>query len=206
VKRLMVLATRNRGKVREIEALLADLDIEVFSLEAFPQMPEVIEDGKTFDENAAKKARAVAEATGKMALADDSGLEVDALNGAPGVLSARYSGDGATDAANNAKLLEELRGVPDDRRGCRFRCVMVLYHPSGRCLRTEGTCEGKIAPSPRGGYGFGYDPVFLLPDLGLTMAQLPPERKNRLSHRAMALEEMKRRLPGFLADIGDVAG
>ena len=165
------------------------------------ELPEILEDGDTFFENAMKKARTVAEVTGLMALADDSGLEVDALNGAPGVRSARFAGPEASDADNNRKLLRELRDVPDGKRSSRFRCVMVLYHPSGRWISAEGSCEGMITQKPRGNSGFGYDPIFFVPEMGKTMAQIGPEEKNRISHRGGALRELKKKMPSFLQSI-----
>ncbi len=197
-EKILVLATRNPGKLRELKALLQDLDLEVKGLEEFPEAPEVIETGQTFFENAFQKAREIALATGHLAMADDSGLEVDALGGAPGVFSARYAGPKASDEENIKKLLKELEGVPLERRTARFRCVIVVYHPSGHWFKAEGTWEGLIALEPRGEGGFGYDPVFLIPDLGKTAAEIPPELKNQLSHRAKALAEMKYKLPSFL--------
>jgi XTP/dITP diphosphohydrolase len=198
MKTRILLATRNSGKIAELRAMLSDLDLEVLSLDEVPEAPEVAEDGATFRDNALKKAKAVADATGLMTLADDSGLEVDALNGSPGVYSARYAGDHADDMANNTKLLSELEGVPADRRSARFRCVIVVYHPSGRWIDLDGKCEGRIAGRPTGEQGFGYDPVFFLPGLGKTMAQLTPEEKNSLSHRGAAFKKLRKELPGFL--------
>jgi XTP/dITP diphosphohydrolase len=198
MKTRILLATRNSGKIAELRAMLSDLDLEVLSLDEVPEAPEVAEDGATFRDNALKKAKAVADATGLMTLADDSGLEVDALNGSPGVYSARYAGDHADDMANNTKLLSELEGVPADRRSARFRCVIVVYHPSDRWIDLDGKCEGRIAGRPTGEQGFGYDPVFFLPGLGKTMAQLTPEEKNSLSHRGAAFKKLRKELPGFL--------
>ena len=199
MKRKLILATRNKDKLKEIQALLSDLDIDIVSLDEAENAPHVVEDGKTFMENAFKKAKVIAEATGIMALADDSGLEVDALDGAPGVYSARYSGENASDASNNEKLLADLEGVPAGKRSARFSCVIVVYHPSGRWISTEDKCEGEITEKSIGDRGFGYDPVFYLPSLNCTMAQLSAEEKNRLSHRGKALEKLKSELPGFLA-------
>ena len=199
MKRKLILATRNKDKLKEIQALLSDLDIDIMSLDEAENAPHVVEDGKTFMENAFKKAKVIAEATGIMALADDSGLEVDALDGAPGVYSARYSGENASDASNNEKLLADLEGVPAGKRSARFSCVIVVYHPSGRWISTEDKCEGEITEKSIGDRGFGYDPVFYLPSLNCTMAQLSAEEKNRLSHRGKALEKLKSELPGFLA-------
>jgi len=199
MKRKLILATRNKDKLKEIQALLSDLDIDIMSLDEAENAPHVVEDGKTFMENAFKKAKVIAEATGIMALADDSGLEVDALDGAPGVYSARYSGENASDASNNEKLLADLEGVPAGKRSAHFSCVIVVYHPSGRWISTEDKCEGEITEKSIGDRGFGYDPVFYLPSLNCTMAQLSAEEKNRLSHRGKALEKLKSELPGFLA-------
>jgi len=206
MKTTLILATCNRGKVKEIRALLSDLDIEVISLDEVKDAPHVVEDGKTFMENAFKKARLISEATGMMTLADDSGLEVDALGKAPGVYSARYSGENATDALNNEKLLLKLERVSQDKRTARFRCVLVVYHPSGQWISTEGRCEGKIARSPIGTQGFGYDPVFYLPALHRTMAQLSPEEKNSLSHRGKALAKLKTELAPFLEKVSEKGG
>ena len=197
----MILATRNKGKLKEIQVLLSDFDIDIMSLDEAENAPHVVEDGKTFMENAFKKAKVIAEATGIMALADDSGLEVDALDGAPGVHSARYSGENASDASNNEKLLADLEGVYSGKRNAHFSCVVVVYHPSGRWISTESKCEGEIAMNPVGDRGFGYDPVFYLPSLNRTMAQLSPEEKNSLSHRGKALEKLKAKLPDFLSQL-----
>ena len=194
----LVLATRNKGKVREFRALLRDFPLEIRSLEEFPEAPEVQETGKTFLDNAFKKAYEIAKALGCLALADDSGLEVDALGGAPGVYSARYAGEAATDEENNRKLLKELEGVPLNKRTARFRCVIVVCDPHGAWLKAEGTWEGLITFEPRGHFGFGYDPVFLIPELGKTAAEIPPKLKNQLSHRANALRELLNLLPSFL--------
>jgi XTP/dITP diphosphohydrolase len=189
-----VLASRNQGKTGEIQAMLADLGISLFSLKDYPEIPEIVEDGKSFLENALKKGRTVAEATGEIVLADDSGLEVDALRGAPGIYSARYAGNDADDLQNNRKLLHDLKGVPAANRGAAFRCVLVLYLPDGHYEAFEGRWEGRIAEAPVGKGGFGYDPLFFLPGEGMTVAQLSPEVKNRVSHRAQAFAKLKERL------------
>ena len=201
MKRKLILATRNKGKLKEIQVLLSDLDIDIMSLDEAENAPHVVEDGKTFMENAFKKAKVIAEATGIMALADDSGLEVDALDGAPGIHSARYSGENASDASNNNKLLADLKGVSSEKRGAHFSCVIIVYHPSGRWISTEARCEGEITTNPSGDQGFGYDPVFYIPSIKRTMAQLSPEEKNSLSHRGKALEKLKAELPNFLAQL-----
>lgn len=174
--------------------MLADLGISLFSLNDYPEIPEIVEDGKSFLENALKKGRAVAEATREIVLADDSGLEVDALGGAPGIYSARYAGNDADDLLNNRKLLYDLKGVPAANRGAAFRCVLVLYPPDGRYEAFEGRWEGRIAEVPVGKGGFGYDPLFFLPGEGMTVAQLSAEVKNRVSHRAQAFAKLKERL------------
>jgi XTP/dITP diphosphohydrolase len=184
----IVLATGNKGKIREFTGLLEGVFGRIISLNDLESPPDVVEDGRTFRENALKKARAIAAYTGLPVLADDSGLEVEALGGRPGVYSARYAGEGATDRDNIRKLLSELSGV--ENRSARFVCVLALVTPDGREITAEGTCEGVILTEPRGEGGFGYDPVFFLPELGKTMAELPPEIKNTLSHRARAAESL----------------
>jgi XTP/dITP diphosphohydrolase len=185
---IIVLATRNRGKVREIEPLLSGLPVRVRTLDDYPDVPILAEPGRTFEANASGKATAVAQLTGEVALADDSGLEVDALGGAPGVDSATFLGPTATDEDRNAWVLGRLRGLAEGLRAARYRAVVAIARPSGEAKTFEGTCEGRIADAPRGHYGFGYDPIFLVPAYGRTMAELPPEIKNQISHRARALE------------------
>lgn len=183
----LLVATRNAGKLREIARLLEGPGVAVLGLADVPGAPEVVEDGETFLANARKKAWALAEATGLPALADDSGLEVHALGGRPGVHSARYAGPGATDAANNEKLLGELAGVPAAERGAAFACAMVLAVPGGGEALAEGRLPGRMLEELRGAGGFGYDPLFLVEAEGLTLAELDLDAKNRLSHRAQAL-------------------
>ena len=187
----IVIATFNRGKVREIEQVCSALPFEFLSLSSFSNPPRVVEDGKTYRENATKKATAIARFTGLWTLADDSGIEVDALNGKPGVLSARYAGEDATDADNNKKLLDELANVPQQKRTARYRASIVLASPQKVEAEADGVCEGVIGSEPRGANGFGYDPLFIVPEYNKTMAELPPEIKNRISHRARALENIK---------------
>jgi len=181
-----VLATRNQGKVREFIELMRELPIQVYSLDAFPQIGELPEDGLTYTENAISKAFAVAHLTGRIAVADDSGIEVDALDGGPGPQSRRFLGDHASDAARNARILKLLHPVSSERRTARYRAVVAVALPRGDVRTFEGTCEGKVATAPRGSGGFGYDPIFLVPAYGKTMAQLPLAVKNRISHRARA--------------------
>ena len=186
-----VVATRNRGKLREIVPLLAGLPFTLHTIDDLAPDAELREDGDTFEANALAKARQAARATGLPAIADDSGLEVEALSGAPGVHSARYAGLPSDDARNNAKLLEALRDVPAPRRAARFRCVAVFVDPArGIELVRAGECSGEILNAPRGDLGFGYDPLFVVPALGRTMAELPLDEKNRLSHRAAAFRAL----------------
>ncbi|MCF8082295.1 MAG: XTP/dITP diphosphatase [Deltaproteobacteria bacterium] len=187
--RPLVLATRNRGKAAEYRALFSGMDVEIRDLSFFGPIPEVKEDGDTFEDNAVKKARFTARVLGLPAVADDSGLMVKALNGRPGVHSARYAGEGATDAANNRKLLQEMNGVRE--RAAAFVCVIVIAVPRGPALVYEGRCEGVIAPEMSGTDGFGYDPVFYYPPAGKTFAEMSREEKNRVSHRGKAMAEMK---------------
>lgn len=182
----LVLATRNKNKVAEISRLLDGAGVVCETLDAHPGVPEVEEDRPTLEGNADKKALEVARATGQWALADDTGLEVDALGGAPGVISARWAGPGCTYADNCAKLLRETAGVPAAKRGARFRTVMSLASPDGTVSRVEGRLDGAVAEAARGTGGFGYDPVFVLPD-GRTLAELSPDEKNAISHRGLAL-------------------
>lgn len=192
--RQIILATRNRGKIREVRAELQDAGLDILTLENERGIPDVVEDGKTFLENALKKAKTLSEITGKAAVADDSGLEVDILGGKPGVFSSRYAGPGATDEANIQKLLDDLEGVPEEKRGACFRAVIVLYRPGGDYDVFEDTLRGRIAFRPEGRNGFGYDPVFYVPEYGMTAAQMPPELKNRISHRGKALRSLKKSL------------
>ncbi len=189
--RRLVIATRNQDKAREIAAMLADLPFEFASLLDYPDAPEVEETGATFAQNAVLKARAYAGYTGELTLADDSGLEVDALDGAPGVLSSRFA---PTDPERIAKLLDLMKDVPDGRRSARFRCAAAIADPAGRVETCEDTVEGLIAPEPKGDNGFGYDPVFYLPGLGKHMAQLSPDEKNAISHRGRAIRKAKQLL------------
>ena len=171
--------------------MLEEIGVDCKSLNDYENLPEVIEDGQSFFENALKKAKAVSEWTGEAVLADDSGLEVKALGGAPGIFSARYAGNSAEDDDNIKKLLENLKGVPEDKRDGAFRCVLVLYYPDGHYKHFEGSWEGRIAEVPAGTGGFGYDPVFYLPESGVTVAELPREKKNAMSHRAKAFRQLK---------------
>ncbi len=195
----VLIATHNRGKLIEYQQLLAGLPVDLLTLDDVGIQHDVDETGTTFSENARVKALAYARASGLLTLADDSGLEVDALGGEPGVYSKRYAGDAATDAERNAFLLAKLRGVPRERRGARFRCVIALASPAGEIWESAGACEGEILFAPRGTHGFGYDPVFYFPELGKTMAELPTAEKNRISHRARAAEGARKRLEELIA-------
>jgi len=181
----ILIATHNRGKLREYQEMLGDLSVGLITLEDIGLTESLEETGQTFDENARLKAQTYALASGLLTLADDSGLEVDALQGAPGVRSARFGAP--DDVARYQLLLSHLEGVPDSERAARFRCVVALATPQGGIYTAEGCCEGHIGRQPAGEYGFGYDPVFIVAGRGVTMAQLPPEEKNRISHRARAL-------------------
>ena len=183
----LVAATRNPGKLAEIRGLLSRLDVTVRALDDYSGAPEPEETGATFRENAVIKATAAASFTGEVAVADDSGLVVDALGGAPGVMSARYGGNGASDQEKYEKLLAEMEGVLDAERTARFVCVVAVASPDGSVGSAEGVVEGAIARAPRGTGGFGYDPVFFVPELGMTFGELPPSTKNSMSHRARAL-------------------
>jgi len=187
MNKTVLLATRNRHKQKELQDMLADLDIRVMSLADVPALPEVEEDGETFAENAAKKARVTAESSGEICLADDSGLVVDALDGRPGVYSARFAGPGASDEENNALLLQMLREVPEEKRGARFVCVIAIAVPRGKLYLVEGTCPGKIGFVPGGAGGFGYDPLFIPQGYRQSFAELGDGVKNTISHRARAL-------------------
>lgn len=187
----LVLATGNRGKIREIRDLLSGLSVEVLTRDGFDAWPELEETGDTFEENAAVKAVTLSGWAGIPALADDSGLEVKALGGAPGVMSARYAGMQGDDDANIARLLEEMEGVPADERGARFVCVLVLASTDGRTLEVRETCEGAVTTAPRGELGFGYDPVFLPAGMDRTMAELSLAEKNAISHRGKALRRLR---------------
>lgn len=196
--RTIVVATKNQGKVAEIKGALDHLGVSVMALSEFSPVAEAVEDGQTFEENAVIKARYYAAHTGHACLADDSGLEVDALGGAPGVFSARYAGEHADDEANNRKLLEALRDVPAERRTARFRCVLALVDENNVVITADGSCEGFILEAPRGHGGFGYDPLFYMSELGKTLAEVSVAEKNKISHRGQALRNLVRKIEGQL--------
>lgn len=194
----IIIGTHNRKKQREIEQILLGLPVSLRSLCDYPAAPEVDESGTTFEENAVKKATQLADALGQWVMADDSGLEVEALAGRPGVHSARYAGPEQNDARNIAKLLEEMKDVPQARRAARFVCVIALAAPGKTLFTVRGECTGQITFAPRGHNGFGYDPVFFYPPLGKTFAELEPSIKNQVSHRARALNEFRQKLERLL--------
>jgi XTP/dITP diphosphohydrolase len=189
--RRVLLATSNPHKVREISELLAGIPLDIRALSDYPGIPTFPEDGKTYGENSLKKALWVMEKTLELTLADDSGLEVDALDGAPGIFSSRFGGEGLSFPQKSEIILSLLAGIPEDRRTARFVCSVTLAFPGGRTETFNGTCEGLIAHEPRGERGFGYDPIFLLPGSGRTMAELSPAEKNEISHRARAVKKAR---------------
>ncbi|MBP3949693.1 XTP/dITP diphosphatase [Bacillus suaedae] len=184
----VIIATLNEGKVKEFKQLFGSKNWSVKSLRDFPEVEEVVEDGQTFAENAKKKAEALSNRLGKMVIADDSGLIVDALDGRPGIYSARYAGEEKDDKANIDKVLNELADLPSEDRTARFFCAMAVARPNEETLIYEGTCEGRITMEVIGENGFGYDPIFFIPELQKTMAELSPVQKNERSHRAKAIQ------------------
>lgn len=195
----IILATANAHKLKEFRTMLGGLDVTLGCLADFQDCPEIIEDGHTFEKNALIKARTVAAHTGRLSMADDSGLEVDILDGRPGIYSARYAGPGADDHDNNIKLLKELDGLPPSKRGARFTCVIAIVDPAGNEAVVAGHCRGTIINDLKGAQGFGYDPLFLHEASGKTFAEMDAAQKNRVSHRFQAIRELKKMLPGFLS-------
>ena len=187
----LVLGTGNKGKIKEFQNLLPDENLTLLSWKDFDYSFSVVEDGKTFQENALKKAEITARVTGEISIADDSGLEVDFLECRPGIFSARFAGPNASDEENNAKLLKEMEAVPTAQRGARFVCVIVICSPTGKWEGVEGERRGVITEAPRGENGFGYDPLFFVPELGKTFAELSREEKNQISHRAEAVKKFR---------------
>lgn len=194
MEKKIIFATKNKDKMKEIRMILGDLKIPILSMEEAGIDLEIAEDGTTFEENAVIKARAVEEKTGAIVLADDSGLEIDYLNKEPGVYSARYMGEDTSYEIKNQNLIDRLEGVPDEKRTARFVCVIAAALPDGRILTSRGTIEGIIGYESRGEGGFGYDPIFYLPEYGCSTAELTPEKKNELSHRGKALRAMREQL------------
>ncbi|OWZ83744.1 XTP/dITP diphosphatase [Natranaerobius trueperi] len=197
----LILGSRNKGKVSEFKSLLANFPIEVYSLEDYPGIGDIEETGVTFKENALIKARTIANKTNKLTIADDSGLEVDALNYEPGVYSARYSGENASDKDNINKLLDKLKNIPYEKRTARFKCVMALSHPQISNRVVEGACEGYILDYERGNKGFGYDPVFYYPRYDKTFSELSKEEKSNISHRGKALEKLLPKLRDIICKL-----
>lgn len=193
----IVVASRNKKKVEELRRILEGPNLTLLSINDFPELEEVVEDGETFEENALKKARYVCRKTGIPALADDSGLEVESLGGKPGVRSARYAGENATDEDNVRKLLEEMKEIPMENRKARFVCLIALVFPNGEERVFFGCVNGTIAKEPRGKFGFGYDPVFIPNGYERTFAEMTPEEKDKLSHRREALDKLKKFLIQF---------
>ncbi|WP_353990171.1 XTP/dITP diphosphatase [Pediococcus argentinicus] len=196
MEKTIVIATKNEGKLREFKEVFAKKGIEVKSLQDFPEHSEIAETGLTFEENARLKAEGYAEVTGLSVLADDSGLQIDALHGRPGIFSARYAGN-HDDAANNAKVLMEMGGIPDEKRTANFHTTLVLRKPDGQELIGNGDVHGRILGVPRGNNGFGYDPLFYLPEKGKTFAELTSDEKNQVSHRGRAIEDLMERFDEF---------
>jgi len=189
--RKIVIASNNAGKIKEIQNILGNNKFEFLSLKDVEFYQEILEDQDSFEGNAYKKAKSVARVINEIILADDSGLEVDILNGQPGVFSARFSGENATDEKNNEKLLKMMEGVPEEKRGAQFRCVLVLMLPNGKSFKVEGICRGRIADRPYGNEGFGYDPIFIPEGYNITFGQMGKDEKNRISHRFLALKKLK---------------
>lgn len=187
----IIFATGNAGKMKEIRNILSDLPVQVLSMKEVGIQTDIVEDGKTFAENAVIKARAIMQLTGEVVLADDSGLEIDYLNKEPGIYSARYMGEDTSYRIKNANLIQRLEGVPDEERTARFVCAIAAAFPDGTVKTTEGTIEGRIGNEEKGENGFGYDPIFYVPEFGCTTAELSEEQKNEISHRGKALTEMK---------------
>lgn len=200
----IVLATRNKKKVEEMSRILSGMDINILTLDDFTTCPEVEEDANTFEGNAVKKALAITKCTNKIAVADDSGLEVYALNGAPGVMSARYAGEGADDVANIGKLLNEMKDIPDEQRGARFVCYIALAYPNGKTETFFGFAEGRIGREPRGRMGFGYDPVFYPTGYNKTFAEMLPDEKDALSHRGKAIEKFKEYMKSHYSEYKEI--
>lgn len=196
----IIFATKNEDKLREIRMILSDLGVPLVSMKEAGVSAEIEENGKSFEENAVIKAKAVMELTGETVLADDSGLQIDYLDGAPGIYSARFMGEDTSYDVKNTALLEKLEGVPDEKRTARFVCAIACALPDGRILTCRETMEGRIGYEIKGENGFGYDPIFFLPEYGCTSAEIPPEKKNELSHRGKALRSMREKLKEVLSE------
>lgn len=197
----IIFATKNKGKIKEINAIMSDMNIEVISMEEAGINVDVVEDGETFQENAIKKAREIMEISGFITMADDSGLEIDYLDKAPGVYSARYMGEDTPYDIKNSKILDIMKDVPEEKRTARFVSVIATAIPGGKIITTKGTIEGIIGHEIKGENGFGYDPIFFVPEYGMTTAEMAPEQKNSISHRGKALRLMKDELKKELGDL-----
>lgn len=198
MKKTIIIATNNEGKAKEFNELFTSYGYKIKTLLDFPEIGDVPETGNTFAENAFQKASAISKELNTIVLADDSGLEVDALNGKPGIYSARFAGEHGNDVKNNQKLLAALEGLPLEERTANFHCSLVMVGPDKEPLHVEGEVDGQILEEERGHHGFGYDPLFYLPELDQTMAELPSEQKNKISHRARAIEKLKEHLDEWL--------
>lgn len=198
MEKRIIFATGNEGKMREIRMILEDLGVPVLSMKEAGISADIEENGKSFAENAAIKAKAIMEMTGEIVMADDSGLEIDHLDGAPGIYSARFMGEDTSYDIKNKALIDKLAGVPDEKRTARFVCAIACALPDGQILESRGTMEGIIGYEIKGENGFGYDPIFYLPECGCTSAEISPEKKNELSHRGKALRAMKEKLEKYL--------
>lgn len=194
----IIIATKNQGKAKEFKQLFKNYGYEVKTLLDFPAIADVPETGETFTENALQKAQAIAQELNTIVLADDSGLEVDALGGKPGIYSARFAGEHGNDAKNNEKLIQELKGIPAEARKANFHCSLAMVAPNRAPLLVEGRVDGQILEAGRGAHGFGYDPLFYIPALDKTMAELTNEEKNQVSHRALAIENLQEHLDEWL--------
>lgn len=197
----IIFATKNKGKIKEINAIMSDMNVEVISMEEAGINVDVVEDGTTFQENAIKKAREIMEISGLITMADDSGLEIDYLDKAPGVYSARYMGEDTPYDIKNSKILDIMKDVPEEKRTARFVSVIATAIPEGKIITTKGTIEGIIGYEIKGENGFGYDPIFFVPEYGMTTAEMAPEQKNSISHRGKALRLMKDELKKELGDL-----
>jgi len=197
----VIIATKNRGKAMEFEQLFKKHEFEVKTLLDFPEIEEVEETGSSFEENAILKAEAVSKALNRIVIADDSGLVIDALDGRPGIFSARYAGEEKNDQANLEKVLDELRDVPDKKRQARFYCALAVAAPNQETFTVAGTCEGSILREKRGTFGFGYDPIFFVLEKEKAMAELAPEEKSKISHRGNALKKLADEIPGLLSGV-----
>lgn len=194
----VIIATKNRGKAREFEEIFKQRGYEVRTLLDFPEIADIEETGTTFEENAILKAEAVADLLNKVVISDDSGLMIDALEGRPGIFSARYAGERKNDEANINKVLDELKGIPEIKRTARFYCALAITAPGKKTVTVSGTCEGRILEERRGMNGFGYDPIFFVTEKGFSMAELSSDEKNVISHRASAIKKLDRVLDSFL--------